>query len=69
MLFPMIIGWALIVINKDVQNPLHYNYTIPMLLLDSLGAFVSLLGLWLKPYYKILCYSLALPILQHVRNK
>ena len=61
MLFPMIIGWALTVSNKDVQNPLDYNYTIPMLIFASLGVFAALLGLWLKAEDKKHGYGLELP--------
>ena len=61
MVFPMIIGWALTVCNKNVQNPLDYDYTVPMLIFASLGVFAAILGLWLKAEDKKHGYGLELP--------
>lgn len=61
MIFPMIIGWSLTVCNKDVQNPLDYNYTVPMLIFASLGVLAALLGIWLKAEDKKHGYGLELP--------
>ena len=34
--------------NRGVEDPLQYNYTVPMLIFASLGIAALLLGLWLK---------------------
>lgn len=61
MLFPMLIGWSLTVTNKDVANPMEYNYTVPMLIFASLGVLAFVLGIWLKAEDKKKGYGLELP--------
>lgn len=46
--FPMIIGSVLSASNPGVENPLEYNYTMPMLLFASLGILALIFGIWLK---------------------
>lgn len=46
--FPMIIGNALVASNKDVVNPLNYNYTVPMIIFAFLGVLALFFGIWLK---------------------
>ena len=46
--FPMIIGKVLAAVNPGIEDPLQYNYTVPMLIFASLGVFALFLGLWLK---------------------
>lgn len=59
--FPMIIGSALSSSNPGIDNPLEYNYTVPMLIFASLGVFAFLFGLWLKVEDKRKGYGLELP--------
>lgn len=61
MAFPMLIGWALAATNVGVDNPLQYNYTVPMLIFASLGVFAFFLGIWLKVEDKKKGYGLELP--------
>jgi len=65
MAFPMLIGWSLAVTNKDVTNPLEYNYRVPMLIFASLGVFAFLLSIWLKSEDKKKGYGLELPNIQN----
>lgn len=46
-LFPILIGKVLVWCNPGVDDPMKYNYTVPMLLFASLGVFALLFGLWL----------------------
>lgn len=46
--FPMIIGSVLSASNPGVENPLEYNYTVPMMVFASLGVLALIFGLWLK---------------------
>ena len=46
--FPMIIGGVLSATNPGVENPLEYNYTVPMVLFASLGGLALFLGITLK---------------------
>lgn len=46
--FPMIIGSVLRSSNPGIEDPLQYNYTVPMLVFASLGILALILGLWLK---------------------
>ncbi len=64
MAFPMLIGWSLAVTNKNVTNPLEYNYRVPMLIFASLGVFAFLLSIWLKSEDKKKGYGLELPNIQ-----
>lgn len=46
--FPMIIGAVLAASNPGVENPLEYNYTVPMVLFAALGGLALILGIALK---------------------
>lgn len=46
--FPMIIGGVLAASNPGIENPLEYNYTVPMLVFAGLGVFALILGISLK---------------------
>ena len=46
-LFPILIGKVLVWCNPGVDDPMKYNYTVPMLLFASLGVLALLFGLWL----------------------
>ena len=46
--FPMIIGSVLTATNQGVEDPLKFNYTVPMLIFASLGVVAFILGLILK---------------------
>ena len=46
--FPMIIGTVLKDTNPGIDDPLKYDYTVPMCLFASLGVAALLLGLYLK---------------------
>ena len=59
--FPMIIGKVLAAVNPGIEDPLQYNYTVPMLIFASLGVFALFLGLWLKAEDKKKEYGLELP--------
>ena len=59
--FPMIIGSVLQSSNPGVENPLEYNYTVPMLVFASLGVFALFLGIWLKAEDKKKGYGLEEP--------
>ena len=59
--FPMIIGKVLAAVNPGIEDPLQYNYTVPMLIFASLGVFALFLGLWLKGEEKKKGYGLELP--------
>lgn len=62
--FPMIIGKVLAAVNPDIEDPLQYNYTVPMLVFASLGVLALVLGLWLKAEDKQKGYGLELPNIQ-----
>lgn len=59
--FPMMIGSVLRSVNEGVENPLEYNYTVPMLIFASCGVIALLLGLMLKGIDKKKGYGLELP--------
>ncbi|MDE6578309.1 MAG: MFS transporter [Muribaculaceae bacterium] len=59
--FPMIIGAVLQATNPGVDNPLEYNYTVPMLVFASLGVLALILGLILKGLDAKNHYGLELP--------
>lgn len=67
MLFPIIIGKALVWSNPGVAEAIQagqevtYNYTLPMLIFASLGVFAFFLGIWLKIEDKKKGYGLELP--------
>lgn len=46
--FPMIIGSVLYASNPGVEDPLQFNYTVPMLVFASLGVLALIFGIWLK---------------------
>lgn len=46
--FPMIIGGVLAVCNRGIENPLEYNYTVPMIVFAALGFLALILGFTLK---------------------
>lgn len=46
--FPMIIGAVLASSNPGIENPLEYNYTVPMCVFAGLGVLALILGLTLK---------------------
>ncbi|MDE6207465.1 MAG: MFS transporter, partial [Muribaculaceae bacterium] len=60
-LFPILIGNVLVWANPGIDNPLDYNYTVPMLMFASLGVLALLFGLWLKFLDKKNNYGLESP--------
>ena len=62
--FPMIIGAVLTSSNPGVENPLDYNYTVPMLVFASLGVLALVLGITLKALDAKNHYGLELPNIQ-----
>lgn len=46
--FPMIIGAVLAATNPGIENPLEYNYTVPMVVFAGLGVLALILGIALK---------------------
>ena len=62
--FPMIIGAVLTESNPGVDNPLDYNYTVPMLVFAGLGVLALVLGLTLKALDAKHHYGLELPNIQ-----
>ncbi|MCH5227589.1 MAG: MFS transporter [Muribaculaceae bacterium] len=59
--FPMIIGAVLTASNPGVDNPLDYNYTVPMLVFAGLGVLALILGVTLKALDAKNHYGLELP--------
>lgn len=59
--FPMIIGSVLAATNPGVENPLEYNYTVPMVVFAALGGLALILGLALKALDAKNHYGLELP--------
>lgn len=59
--FPMIIGAVLTATNPGVDNPLEYNYTVPMLVFAALGVLALILGVTLKALDAKNHYGLELP--------
>lgn len=59
--FPMIIGAVLAATNPGVDDPLKYNYTVPMLVFASLGVLALILGIVLKALDAKKHYGLELP--------
>lgn len=62
--FPMIIGAVLTATNPGVENPLDYNYTVPMLVFAGLGVLALMLGITLKALDAKKHYGLELPNIQ-----
>ena len=63
--FPMIIGAVLTATNPGVDNPLDYNYTVPMLVFAGLGVLALILGVTLKALDAKNHYGLELPNIQN----
>ncbi|MDE5888133.1 MAG: MFS transporter [Muribaculaceae bacterium] len=59
--FPMIIGAVLAATNPGVEDPMKYNYTVPMLVFASLGGLALIIGLILKALDAKNHYGLELP--------
>jgi nitrate/nitrite transporter NarK len=59
--FPMIIGAVLAASNPGVDNPMEYNYTVPMLVFASLGVLALIIGIALKALDAKHHYGLELP--------
>lgn len=59
--FPIIIGRVLAATNPGVNDPLQYNYTVPMLVFASLGVLAFFFGIWLKAIDKKNHYGLEEP--------
>jgi Nitrate/nitrite transporter len=59
--FPMIIGSLLTSTNPGVTDPTKLNYTVPMVMLASLGVLAFILGIWLKAEDKKKGYGLEKP--------
>lgn len=55
------IGSLLQVVNPGIDNPLDYNYTIPMVVFASCGIFALFFGIWLKAIDAKKHYGLELP--------
>ena len=66
--FPMIIGAVLTATNPGVDNPLDYNYTVPMLVFAGLGVLALFLGITLKALDAKNHYGLELPNIQSQEN-
>ncbi|MCH5222083.1 MAG: MFS transporter [Muribaculaceae bacterium] len=47
-LFPVLIGKVLMWSNPGINDPMQYNYTVPMLVFASLGVLALFFGIWLK---------------------
>ncbi len=60
-LFPILIGKVLVWANPGVDDPMKYNYTVPMLLFASLGVLALIFGLWLLALNKRHHYGLQDP--------
>ena len=60
-LFPILIGYVLQKANPGVDDPMQYNYTVPMLLFASLGALALAFGVWLRILDSKHSYGLELP--------
>lgn len=60
-LFPILIGVVLKAVNPGVDDPMQYNYTVPMLLFASLGVLALFFGIVLKVMDKKHGYGLELP--------
>ena len=59
--FPMIIGAVLASSNPGIENPLEYNYTVPMCVFAGLGVLALILGLALKALDAKHKYGLEMP--------
>ena len=65
--FPMMIGSVLRSVNQGVEDPLQYNYTLPMLIFATCGVVALVLGLALKAIDKKKGYGLELPNKEEVK--
>lgn len=61
MAFPILIGKVLQACNPGIDDPMKYNYTVPMLLFASLGALALVFGIWLRILDARKHYGLELP--------
>ncbi|MDE6125851.1 MAG: MFS transporter, partial [Muribaculaceae bacterium] len=61
MAFPILIGIVLQACNPGIDDPMKYNYTVPMLLFASLGGLALIFGIWLKILDAKKHYGLELP--------
>ena len=61
MAFPILIGIVLQACHPGIDDPMKYDYTVPMLLFASLGALALLFGIWLKVLDAKKHYGLELP--------
>lgn len=59
--FPMIIGGVLAACNPEVEDPMNYDYTVPMLIFAGLGVLALILGVALKALDAKKHYGLELP--------
>lgn len=59
--FPMIIGAVLASTNPGIDNPMEYNYTVPMCVFAGLGGLALILGIILKALDLKNHYGLELP--------
>lgn len=59
--FPMIIGAVIAFSNPGIENPLLYNFTVPMLVFAGLGVLALILGIALKALDAKKHYGLELP--------
>lgn len=55
------IGSLLQAVNPGIDDPLKYNYTIPMVVFASCGVFALIFGIWLKALDAHKHYGLELP--------
>ncbi len=61
MAFPILIGIVLQASNPGIDDPMKYDYTVPMLLFAALGALALIFGIWLKILDARKHYGLELP--------
>ena len=47
-LFPILSGKVIMWANPGIDDPMQYNYTVPMLLFASLGVLALIFSIWLK---------------------
>ncbi|MCH5247837.1 MAG: MFS transporter [Muribaculaceae bacterium] len=59
--FPILIGKVLTATNPGIDNPVDYNYTVPMLLFAGLGLLAFVFAVWLKILDARHHYGLELP--------
>ena len=67
--FPMIIGGVIAATNPGVEDPLNYNFTVPMLVFAGLGVLALILGIALKALDAKKHYGLELPNIESKGNE